>query len=65
MTEVCFCGRYGPLTDRTPILDDDGPSLQCPTCGHVDRLTVFPEPVRLRLWTEAKERELWDLRESA
>jgi hypothetical protein len=59
MTEACFCGRTGHLTDRIPVLDDEGVGLECPECAHVDRLTVFPAPVRLQLWTEAKAREAW------
>lgn len=63
MTEVCFCGRTGDLTDRIPIVDGDGPALQCPDCGHVDRLRVFGETVRLRLWTRARERDAWSFPE--
>lgn len=61
MTEVCFCGRTGDLADRTPIIDDGGPGLRCPRCGHLDRLAVFPERVRIRIWTQAKDREVWPL----
>lgn len=58
MDEVCFCGRQGPLTDRVPTVDGDGIALQCRACGHLDRLKVFGAELALRLWTQAKEREL-------
>jgi hypothetical protein len=55
--EVCFCGRTGEVTERIPVVDARGPGLQCPSCGHVDRLLVLSEKARLELWAEAKERE--------
>lgn len=57
-TEACFCGRYGALTDREPVVTERGPALRCPVCGDLDHLTEMSESLRLEVWTDAKEREL-------
>ncbi len=57
MKESCFCGRFGEVEDREPVLDAKGRwALRCPGCGHLDRLVWLPEEAGFLLWGEAKRR---------
>ena len=57
MCEVCFCGWSGRLEDREPIYIGDGEhALQCPRCGHLDRLEWLSAAVRGRVLAEAARR---------
>lgn len=55
---MCFCGRQGLLTARAPTVEDDGIALQCPACGHLDTLQLYGADLAMRIWMQAKEREL-------
>jgi hypothetical protein len=58
MREVCFCGRVGEIADREPVYAGDGEwGLACPACGHLDRMTLFPEGERRRLLEAAAQRQ--------
>ena len=57
MREVCFCGWSGDLEDRAPVYAGDGDwGLECPRCGHLDRLQWLPEGSRARVVEEAARR---------
>ena len=57
MIEACFCGRTGPIEDRTYIQTADfREGLACPECGHVDFLDYLPESNRLDMLAAAKLR---------
>ena len=57
MYEVCFCGWSGHLEDRELVIPDDGErALQCPTCGHRDRLEWLREAARKGVLAEAARR---------
>ncbi len=56
MRESCYCGRTGEISDREPVVLDDGATgLACPgeACGHTDRLEWLPEDVRRTVLEEA------------
>ena len=51
--EICFCGWVGELEDREPVNAGDGEwGLDCPLCGHLDRLEAWSEAARS--WTLAE-----------
>ena len=57
MCEVCFCGWSGRLEDREPLYVGDGEyALECPRCGHLDRLEWLPAAARGRILAEAARR---------
>ena len=57
MREVCFCGWTGMIVEREPTYLGDGDwGLTCPSCGHLDRLEVWPVAVREELVAEAQRR---------
>ncbi|CAN5878979.1 hypothetical protein BH18ACT11_BH18ACT11_17450 [soil metagenome] len=57
MQEACYCGRYGDIRDREPVVDSNGmQALQCPDCGHADYLSWLPEETSLFLLEEARHR---------
>ena len=56
MRESCYCGRNGEISDRVPVVLDDGTTgLACPSeaCGHTDRLEWLPEDARRLVFEEA------------
>ena len=54
MQESCYCGRTGEISDREPVVLEDGTTgLACPDCGHVDRLEWLPEDARKSILEEA------------
>ena len=62
MKESCFCGWVGELEDRMPVLHDDGYEvLQCPECGHLDRMEWLPEDARLPVLEKAHNRKIGQL----
>ena len=57
MSEVCFCGWTGQLEDRAPVYGGAGEqALQCPKCGHLDRLDWLSAAARDRILTAAAQR---------
>ena len=59
MREVCFCGWAGDVADRAPVYAGDGAwGLECPRCGHLDRLAWLPDDARARVVKEAARRQL-------
>ena len=57
MREVCFCGWAGDVADRAPVYAGDGDwGLECPGCGHLDRLAWLPDEARARTMAEAARR---------
>ena len=58
MREFCFCGQVGELEGRAPVLDGDGyQALQCPKCGHLDRLEWLPEDAGGWSWSGTTVRQ--------
>lgn len=58
MQEACFCGRTGEIEDRTPVLDGDGEqALECPDCGHLDRLEWLSDEARTEVFEKAGQRK--------
>lgn len=58
MLENCYCGRMGEIEDREPVVtSDDGRTLMCPDCGHLDSLDWLPEEARSLLFEEAERRQ--------
>ena len=58
MREVCFCGWSGDVADRVPIYAGDGDwGLECPRCGHLDRLEWLPDDASARMVEEAARRQ--------
>ena len=56
MKESCFCGRTGEVEDRELILDaDDKWALQCPDCGHLDRMDWLFGEACTRVFEKAEE----------
>ena len=56
MRESCYCGRTGEISDRVPVILDNGATaLICPgeACGHTDRLQWLREDVRKTVLEEA------------
>ncbi|MEJ3655449.1 hypothetical protein WEH80_36915 [Actinomycetes bacterium KLBMP 9759] len=59
MQEVCFCGRTGPVIDRSPQLVGSERALICPDCGNVEFLRWWnPEHLREQIWEQAVNRAL-------
>lgn len=57
MHEACYCGRTGEIEDRTPVLDADGTRvLECPDCGHRDRLEWLPNEARTLIFEKAEQK---------
>lgn len=58
MQEICYCGWFGALTDREPVLDKFGErALRCPDCGHLDDLRWLPDDVRRIVLDQARQRQ--------
>jgi len=57
MQEACYCGRIGEVEDRT-VVRDGKEALQCPDCGHLDRLSWLPADARDLALAEAKRRAI-------
>jgi hypothetical protein len=54
LSEVCFCGRYGPLVERVPVYIADGEwGLECPECGHLDQFLSLAPLARRQLLRQA------------
>ncbi len=60
MSEVCFCGWSGEMTDKVLLLLDreGGGVLCCPRCGHVDSLGWLVPTQREALLKAAYERQI-------
>ncbi len=59
MQEVCFCGRVGPVTDRSPQIVESERALVCPDCGNVELMRWWnPEHLREQIWCEAVNKAL-------
>jgi hypothetical protein len=47
MTEVCFCGWFGDIEDKEPVLvGEELGALRCPKCGRIDVLDALPATAR-------------------
>lgn len=58
MHEACYCGRTGEIEDRALVLDDDGTrALECPDCGHLDRLEWLSDESRTEIFEEARQKQ--------
>jgi hypothetical protein len=57
MREACFCGWAGDIAEREPTYLGDGDwGLACPSCGHLDRLAMWPTDTWKQLVAEARRR---------
>lgn len=50
ITEACYCGRTGDISDRVAEGTADTPALRCPRCGDLDTLGWLPARSRRVVW---------------
>ncbi len=55
MLESCYCGRTGEISDRRPVVTEDGErALGCPDCGHLEYLDWLSDDARQKVFEKAE-----------